>query len=130
MADYVDLLSQRGELARAVMFVWPDGPHYLDLIELLLRLLLTAGADERSAAWGVDLLLQYASSSAAEWAARESGTGQEIDDLTATIATSDPGRHPTLAAFPVGVFTQGSPDERRRWAVGALIDGLVGTSRG
>lgn len=125
LGDYVDLLAQWGELARAVMFVWPDGPHYLDLIELLLRLLRTAGGDERSVAWGVDLFLQYASSTAAEWAARASNGGQDLDDLTATLAAADPERHPTLAAFPTGAFIQGTHLERRRWVLDTLLDGLV-----
>lgn len=129
MGDYVDLLARQGELARAVMFVWPDGPNYLDLIELLLRLLRAAGDDETATAWGIDLLLQHAGSTAAEWAARSSGTGQEVDDLDATLAASDPERHPTLAAFPAAAFTRGTHVERREWALDTIIDGLVSSRR-
>lgn len=129
MGDYVDLLARQGELARAVMFVWPDGPNYLDLIELLLRLLRAAGADDTATAWGIDLLLQHAGSTAAEWAARSSGTGQEVGDLDATLAASDPERHPTLAAFPAAAFTRGTHVERREWALDTIIDGLVSSRR-
>lgn len=125
LSDYVSLLSRRAELARTALFVWPDGPNYLDLIELLLRLLRAAGADTRTATWAVDLLLQHASSAAAEWAARAAGTGQDLDDLTATLESADPGRHPVLAAIDPALFTSGDHADRARWAIDALIDGIL-----
>lgn len=129
LGDYVELLAQRGELARAVMFVWPDGPHYLDLINLLVRLLQAAGADDRSVAWGIDLLLQHASTTAAEWAERVSATSQDLDDLAETLSTADAERYPALAAFATETFTAGGHDERRRWALDILINGITATKR-
>lgn len=125
--DYINLLTTHGNLARSAMFVWPDGPHYLRLIEVLLRLLRSAGADEKSAAWSIDLLLQHASITAAEWVARASGTGQEVDELAATLTSADPERHPTLAAYDTSTFTRGTPEERRRWALDTLLDGITHT---
>jgi len=125
ISDYVDLLTEHGNLARSAMFVWPDGPHYLSLVDLLLRLLQSADADEKTAAWGIDLILQHANIAAAEWAARASGTGQDLDELATTLASADERRHPTLAAFDTAVFVQGTPDERRRWALDILLDGIT-----
>ncbi|AXK46554.1 TetR/AcrR family transcriptional regulator [Brachybacterium saurashtrense] len=125
IADYIGLLTVHGNLARSAMFVWPEGPHYLSLIDVLLRLLRTAGLDEKSAAWGIDLLLQHASITAAEWAARSSGTGQEIGELAAALASADPERHSTLAAFGTATFTQGTPEERHRWALDTLLEGIT-----
>lgn len=125
IGGYINLLTAHGNLARSAIFVWPDGPHYLSLVDLLLRLLQSTGADEKSAAWGIDLLLQHASVTAAEWAARASGTGQEVDELTATLASADHERHPALAAFNTAAFTQGTPDERNRWALDTLLDGIT-----
>ena len=123
--DYVGLLTAHGNLARSAMFVWPDGPHYLSLIDLLLRLLRSAGVDDRPAAWGIDLLLQHASVTAAEWAARASGTGQRVDELAATLASANLKHQPTLAAFHTEAFTQGTPEERHGWALDALLDGIT-----
>lgn len=125
IGDYIDLLAKQGNLARSAMFVWPDGPHYLSLVDLLLRLLRSAGTNEKSTAWGIDLLLQHASVTAAEWAARASGTGQEADELAVTLASADDTRHPALAAFNTAVFMQGTPDERHRWALDTLLDGIT-----
>lgn len=129
IGDYIALLTQHGNLARSAMFVWPEGPHYLGLIDLLLKLLRAAGADERPAAWGIDLLLQHASVTAAEWAARASGTGQELDELAAALASADGERHPTLAASRTAAFTEGTPEERHRWALDALLNGITRAQR-
>lgn len=125
IGDYIQLLTRHGNLARSALFVWPEGPHYLSLIDLLLQLLQSAGADDRSAAWGIDLLLQHASITAAEWAVRASGTGQETDDLATALAAADPARHPALDAFDTTAFMQGSPDERQRWALDTLLNGIT-----
>lgn len=125
LSDYGSLLTQNAELARTALFVWPDGPHYLDLIELLLRLLQAAGTNVRTAAWAVDLLLQHAGSAAAEWAARASGTGQDVGDLIATLESADPHRHALLASLDPALFTRGDPADRSRWAVDAMIDGIL-----
>lgn len=125
IGDYIELLTTHGNLARSALFVWPEGPHYLSLIDLLLRLFKSAGTDDRTAAWGIDLLLQHASITAAEWAARASGTGQEADDLTAAFAAAEPNRHQALASFDTAVFMQGSPEERHQWALDTLLDGIT-----
>ncbi|WP_105567462.1 TetR/AcrR family transcriptional regulator [Microbacterium halophytorum] len=123
--DYIDLLTAHGNLARSALFVWPDGPHYLSLIDLLLRLLRSGGVDDQPAAWGIDILLQHASITAAEWAARASGTGQEVNELATTLASADPQRQQTLSAFPTETFTRGSPQVRQRWALDVLLDGIA-----
>ncbi|APX32693.1 hypothetical protein BH708_08165 [Brachybacterium sp. P6-10-X1] len=125
ITDYIGLLTEHANLARSAMFVWPDGPNYLSLIDLLLRLLESAGVEARAAAWGIDLLLQHASTMAAEWAARSAGTGQEIDELAATLAAADLRRHPALAAFDTELFTQGTPEGRLRWALDILLEGIL-----
>jgi AcrR family transcriptional regulator len=130
LSDYSALLARRAELAIAALQVWPDGPNYLDLIELVVRLLLSGGADERTAARGVDLLLQHATASAVEWTARARQDGQDLAALTDTLAGADPARHPNLAKLGAEIFTEGSHDERGRWAIDTLLDGIVTARHG
>ncbi|MCF4121149.1 TetR/AcrR family transcriptional regulator C-terminal domain-containing protein [Antribacter sp. KLBMP9083] len=125
LSDYSALLARRAELANAALHVWPDGPNYLDLVELVVRLLLSAGVSEQTAARSVDLLLQHATASAAEWTAHAREEGQDIADLTGTLAGADPTRHPTLTALGASIFTEGSHLERSRWAIDTLIDGIL-----
>ncbi len=65
--------------------MWPDGPHYLDLVETVLRLLTSGGVPTERAAWGVDVLLQLATGMAAEYGARGEGQGQDVADLIETL---------------------------------------------
>ena len=121
--DYTHLLAGQPALAQAALVTWPEGPHYLDLLELPL------GLPTPVAARAVDLLLQHATASAAEWAAHASDESQELSDLESTLAAADPVRHPALTAAGPAVFTAGSPDERTGWAVDVLVDGILHGAR-
>lgn len=126
--DYARLLAGQPGLAAAALTTWPDGTHYLDLLELLMRLLRSAGVEGEHAARGVDLLLQHATASAAEWAARAAG-GQELSDLTAILDAAEARRHPELHAAGAALFTAGSPEERNRWATRAIVTGILASAR-
>ncbi|WP_378148348.1 TetR/AcrR family transcriptional regulator [Cnuibacter sp. UC19_7] len=128
--DYAALLASQPGLATAALTTWPDGHHYLDLLELLMRLLAAAGVDTEAAARGVDLLLQHATASAAEWAAHATPAGQELADLTETLESATAERHPTLHAAGAAVFTSGTPEERTRWATTAIVNGILESGRG
>lgn len=128
LSDYAHLLSRQPALAQAALVTWPEGPHYLDLLELLLRLLHDLGLDTPVSARALDLLLQHATASAVEWAGRASDDSQELSDLESTLAAADPVRHPTLTAAGPAVFTAGSPDERTAWAIDVLVDGILSTA--
>jgi len=123
--DYTALLASQPGLSYAALTTWPDGPHYLDLLELLMRLLDAAGVGTQSAARGVDLLLQHATASATEWAFTATDGGQELSDLAETLDGADPERHPTLHRAGSAAFTSGTPSERNQWAITALINGIV-----
>lgn len=125
LGDYTHLLAGQPALAQAALVTWPEGPHYLDLLELLLRLLGELGIDTPRAARAVDLLLQHATASAAEWAAHGSGESQELSDLESTLAAADPARHPALSRAGAAAFTAGDADERHAWAIDVLVDGIL-----
>lgn len=125
--DYTRLLADRPALAQAALVTWPEGPHYLDLLELLLRTLHGLGVSTATAGRAVDLLLQVATASAAEWAAHASTDAQDLSDLESTLASADPGRHPLLVAAGTSAFIGGSPGERSAWAVDVLVNGFLRT---
>lgn len=127
---YSDLLMQHPGLARSALVTWPQGPHYLDLLELVLRLLVAGGVPRPRAAWAVDTLLQSATAMAAEYGTRaEPAAEQTVDELTAALAGASPQRHPLLAALGAAAMTGGSPLARRRWAIDTLINGVLATPR-
>src|SRR4051794_18824654 len=96
LVDYIGVLLEHPGLARSAVTTWPQGPHYLDLVEFVLRLLTAGGVPARRAAWGVDVLLQQATAMAAEYGTRGDDDGQDPGDLLSAFDETDPGRHPNL----------------------------------
>ena len=130
LVDYIVLLMRHPGLAASAQVTWPDGPHYLDLVELVLRLLTAGGVPAERAAWGVDALLQQATAMAVEYHSRgEPDAGQDVAGLEASFATADAERHPVLTGVGAAQLISGDEQARRDWALTALINGVAGTPR-
>jgi AcrR family transcriptional regulator len=130
LTDYIDLLAQHPGLARSAVVVWPDGVHYLDLLELVLRLLTAGGVPPDRAAWGVDLLLQVATAMAAEHGTRGERQDQPLEHLATTLGGATAERHPILTGMSPGQMLSGEREARRSWALDAVINGIAHTPRG
>ncbi|MFD4672488.1 TetR/AcrR family transcriptional regulator [Lentzea sp. NPDC058450] len=128
-ADYSAMLADHSGIARPALFVWPDGPHYLDLIEVLMRLLTAAGVPPEAAGRATDLLLQHATAAVAEWDSRRERGEQDLSDLVTTLDSADPERHPTVAALGSALFVRGSHEERSAWLIDTLLDGVLAPTR-
>jgi AcrR family transcriptional regulator len=129
LVAYSELLMTYPGLARSALVTWPNGPHYLDLVELTLRLLTAGGVPAERAAWGVDVLLQYATAMALEYGTRgETADGEgDLAELAAALSAAAPGRHPILASLGVAGMMAGPPHDRRDWALDVMINGIVAT---
>ena len=77
------------------------------------------------AAWGVDLLLLFATATAAEQSSRAQSheAEHEWQALTAALAGASAQRHPQLSALRTELQS-GAPRDRLRWAFEALIQGI------
>ncbi|MFG1990999.1 TetR/AcrR family transcriptional regulator C-terminal domain-containing protein [Actinoplanes sp. NPDC048988] len=131
LTAYSDLLFAHPGLARSVLTLRPSGPHYLRLIDTLLGLLLAGGLPERQAAWGVDILLQQATATAAEQTGRDESADADAEeqDLAVAVAEARPDEYPHLARVRDEILS-GTGEQRRRWAFETLIDGLGPTREG
>lgn len=130
LRSYTAVLFAHPSLARAALAARPSGPHYLALVEAVLGLLHEGGATRRQAAWGVDVLLQLATATAAEQSARKlaPGTRHEEERLTAALRSAPADRYPRIAAVGDELLS-GSGPERLDWAFTAAINGIVRTRR-
>lgn len=130
LVDYIGVLLKHPGLARSAVTTWPQGPHYLDLVEGVLRLLTAGGVPPTRAAWGVDVLLQQATAMAAEYGTRgDDGDGQDVGELLTAFDEADRERHPNLARLGSAAMVGGEHGSRRDWAIDALIAGIAAVPR-
>lgn len=128
LCAFTELLFSYPSLARSVLMLRPSGPHYLRLIDRIVGLLLAGGVPERQAAWGVDILLQQATATAAEQGSRDESVeadGEE-HDLAIAVAEASPDVYPHIVRVRDAILS-GTGEERMRWAFGTIIDGLRAT---
>jgi AcrR family transcriptional regulator len=133
LARYRDVLFAHPEIARMAVSTRPDGPHHTAVVEAILGLLAEAGATDRAAAWGVDLLLLYPTAIAAEHSSA-SPVEHEIDHsadhsadlarLGERIAAADPRQYPNIARLGPALVS-GAPGERFDWALDVLLAGIL-----
>lgn len=130
LTNYMRLLFDHPEIARMVMSTHPSGPNYLALVDTILALLREDGIPDREAAWGVDLLLLYATAVAAEQGTRRS-SAQAVDEdsaLAMAIATADAAQYPQIARLGDELLS-GEGHARFQWGLDVLINGVIGTAR-
>ncbi|MFG1665429.1 TetR/AcrR family transcriptional regulator [Streptomyces sp. Y7] len=128
LGSYTRVLFEHPSLAHSALVARPSGPHYLALVEAILALLHEGGVPDTQAAWGVDVLLQVATATAAEQSARDrdSAAEDEFRSLTTTLLTVSPETHPRIAA--VGdALVSGTPQERLTWIFRSVIQGTLTT---
>jgi AcrR family transcriptional regulator len=125
LTAYTAMLFEHPSLARSALTARPSGPHYLSLIETLLTLLDEGGVPPAQAAWGVDLLLQHATATAAEHAIE--APQEDWDATTRALRDASDRTHPRIAAL-AGDLLSGPPEARRSWGFRALLNGIERTA--
>lgn len=119
---YLAVLMRYPEIARLTMAAVPTGPNALRLFEVVAGLLLEAGVQKRAAAWGVDLVLAYVTSTAIEQGGERASN--ELTELTQVLERLEAHTHPHLAKLRHELVS-GAGDERFRWGLDVLINGLL-----
>ncbi|WNG24188.1 TetR/AcrR family transcriptional regulator [Cystobacter fuscus] len=130
LRSYTQVLFEQPSLARSAMVSRPTGPHYLALLETLLALLAEGGVPDDRAAWGVDQLLLYATSSAVEHGTRgETTSGEdEFNALAAALRAVSATAHPRIAALGDDLLS-GTGSDRFTWGLDVLLNGISRTPR-
>ena len=121
IADAMAVMLEYPELARSAVTARPMGHGSLRFAERLLELMNEGGIPRDRAAWGVDLLLLYATSSAAEHSIDDDA--DMLGRLRAAIGT---GSYPNMLAAQ-DVLLSGFETERMGWAIDVLLAGIAAT---
>lgn len=128
--SYTRVLFAHPSLAHSALVARPAGPNYLALVEAVLGLLHQGGVPDARAAWGVDVLLQVATATAAEQSARDrrAGAEEEHHALVDALRGASPTTHPRIATLGDDLYS-GTPEERLGWIFRAVINGTGSTPR-
>jgi AcrR family transcriptional regulator len=129
--SYTRILFEQPGLAPSVLVTRPSGPAYLSLAEGILALLSAGGVPADRAAWAVDLLLHFATSTAAEQGTRQRAVDapDEEDALAAALRAAPAATYPHLAALGVDELMSGPGPDRLTWGFSVLINGVLQTPR-
>jgi AcrR family transcriptional regulator len=126
----LDVLVAHPGIATVAVANPPTGERAMRFAENLLALLLAGGVDGRDAAWACDILPLIVTASAVEADVHQqrAAAGAEDADVVARLVeafTALPAdRYPHLRAL-APEMTSGDGDERFRFAIDVLLDGLV-----
>jgi AcrR family transcriptional regulator len=126
LGSYTVVLFAYPSVARLSVFTRPSGPNGLRLMETLLALLDEGGVAPGAAAWGANLLVQYATATAAEHSTRDEQPGTVDDESEMVLALSEvsPDVHPRLHEL-AATLVAGEGVERFRWGIDVLLAGLT-----
>jgi AcrR family transcriptional regulator len=109
----------------------PTTEAVLLLTENLMGILLAGGLDPQGAAWACDIFVLLVTAAAREDDVRHprgrSGDGdrrEQVDELYKTFVGLPPERFPLIAAH-AGQMVAGDGDERFRFAIDVVIDGML-----
>jgi AcrR family transcriptional regulator len=129
LSSYTRVLVAHATLARSALVSRPSGPNYLALVERLLSLLREGGVPDDQSAWGIDLLLLFATSLAAEHASRD---GEEVpvpeEGFWAALRSAPSARYPCIAGIGADLLS-GSPEARYAWGIAVLLAGIAAAPR-
>jgi AcrR family transcriptional regulator len=130
LSSYTSILFEQPGLAQSVLVTRPSGPAYLSLAEGILALLSAGGVPPARAAWAVDILLHFATSTAAEQGTRHRAAAaeEEVDALAAALREAPAGTFPQIAALGAELMSGTGPD-RLIWGFNVLINGITQTPR-
>jgi AcrR family transcriptional regulator len=129
--SYTRILFEQPGLAPSVLVTRPSGPAYLSLAEGILALLSAGQVPGDRAAWAVDLLLHFATSTAAEQGTRQRAldAADEEDALAAALRAAPAATYPHLAALGADELMSGPGPDRLTWGFNVLISGILHTPR-
>ncbi|MEU3059422.1 TetR/AcrR family transcriptional regulator C-terminal domain-containing protein [Streptomyces subrutilus] len=130
LVSYVGVLFDHPGLARSALVARPRGAHYLALLEGILALLDEGGVPAAQAAWGVDVLLQVATATAAEQSTRgeDAAAADDHSALARTLREAPAATHPRIAAIGEDLMS-GTAEQRLRWTFRAVVNGALTTPR-
>lgn len=130
LRSYTRVLFEHPVLAGSALVARPVGPNYLAVAEAVLTLLHEGGVPDAQAAWGIDVLLQVATATAAEQSARRENASADVEHqaLVEVLRDASPRTHPRIVALGDDLLS-GTPQDRLDWIFRVVVNGTLSTPR-
>ena len=130
LGSYTHVLFEQPSLAHSALVTRPSGRNYLALVEAILQLLHEGGVPDAQSAWGVDVLLQVATATAAEQSTRahDIAAEDEHNALLEALRQVTVQTHPRITAVGADLLS-GAPEQRLAWILRTVINGVKATPR-
>jgi AcrR family transcriptional regulator len=123
----LETLERHHGIARVPLANVPTGPNAAVVADRVIGLLRAGGVDDRSIAFFIDIVFLYINATAYETAIYvEEGVPEDSieADIRAAFSRLDPNTIPNTMSM-LSVLTQGSGDERFRFGLRLMIEGLL-----
>jgi AcrR family transcriptional regulator len=129
LTSYSAILFEHPGLAQSALVTRPTGPAYFGLVDGVLALLDAGGIPGDRAAWAMDLLLHFATSTAVEQGTRERAVDAKDEDeaLAAALREAPADQFPHITV--IGAAELMSGPGRLSWGFRVLINGVIQTPR-
>jgi AcrR family transcriptional regulator len=124
-----DALVSHPGFAAATMIDPPRTEVAMGLLENLLGILLAGGLDAQDAAWAADILAAQVTYAAIEAELRQQDPSALVDEVTANFARLPADRFPLITGHAAELVA-GDVDQRFRFAVDVVIDGVLARTSG
>ncbi|WP_240417152.1 TetR/AcrR family transcriptional regulator [Paenibacillus periandrae] len=126
LISYQQVLYKDPGIAELALTTMPLGPHSLALSEYLLKQLAASGLQPASAAWGMDLLLMYVSSSAFEHVSWSKNEKRSFTMMKEAYLSADALRFPFIHSHKNELFSGDvSKNERLLWGLEVILQGIL-----
>jgi hypothetical protein len=120
--SYLNVLYTSPGVAELALTTIPIGPYSLAINEYILARLQAGGAQDKSAAWGADMLLLYVTSVAFEQSSREQ-KGMTLQSIRDSYQSLDAVKYPMLVRLNEEMFSGGK--ERFEWGLEVILQGIL-----
>jgi AcrR family transcriptional regulator len=129
--SYTNILFDHPGLAQSALVTRPSGPASLRLADGILALLSAGQVAPDRAAWGVDILLHFATATAAEQGTRQRALDAPDQEAAAAAAlrAAPADAYPHIAALGADELLSGWGPDRLTWGLTVLINGIRDTPR-
>jgi AcrR family transcriptional regulator len=125
--SYFLTLVKTPGLAELTLTTSPNGPYSMDIHECLLHHLQAGGVSSHGAAWGLDILLLYASSLAVE-RSRHDEKDKALEEMEASYNVVEGSKYPMISMLKTEIFS-GKGKERFIWGIEVILQGILSMNK-